>query len=82
MADDIAPILPDRAALEERARKAGVDLDALSDLARVRLLREFYTPSERKALEAKSRAEIAEDMQRYNAFVEKHGFWNAGIKPW
>lgn len=82
MADDIAPILPDKTSLEERARSAGVNLDALSDVARVRLLREFYTPAERKALEAKNRAEIAEDMERYNAFVEKHGFWNAGIKPW
>lgn len=82
MADDVAPILPDPAALEERARKAGIELDSLSYLARGRLIREFYTPEERAALEAMNRAEIAEDAKRYNAYVEKYGIWNSKIRGW
>jgi hypothetical protein len=82
MADDAAPILPDDHALAERARKAGVDIDALSDLARIRLLREFYTPSERKAAEAKAKAEWPEVVRQYNDWVDENGFWNASIKPW
>lgn len=82
MADDVAPILPDESALAARARAAGVNLDALDYLARIRRLREFYTPDERAALEAMNRAEIAEDAKRYNAYVERYGIWNSKIRGW
>ena len=82
MADDATPIFPDQAVLTERARKAGVDLTALSDLARIRLLREFRTQDEKRALLARAHAEMAEDAKLYSAHLEENGFWNAGIKPW
>ncbi len=83
MADDARPALfPDQATLENRARAAGVDLDALSDIARLRLLTEFRTEAEQQALAASARARLEEDARRYNAHLEQHGFWNAEIKPW
>jgi hypothetical protein len=26
--------------------------------------------------------EHAEDIERYNAYVEKYGFWNKSVRPW
>ena len=82
MADDVKPILPDRAQLEARARKAGINLETLSELARSRLVREFYTSAELAQIEKQSRAEIAEDVRRYNEYVARFGIWNAKFRGW
>lgn len=82
MADDIAPIVPDEATLERRARDAGVPMDKLSDFARFSVLRAFRTPAERHAAEAQAKANWAVIVEQYNAWVDENGFWNADIKPW
>lgn len=82
MADDAAPIVPDETTLEARARAAGVDLGALGDLARLDVLRSFYTAAERRTAEAAAKKKWAPVVQQYNAWVDANGFWNADIKPW
>lgn len=84
MADDLAHIsvLPDEAVLTERARAAGVDVDALPYLTRRARLRDFRTEAEQSALDAKFRAAIDEDIRLYNARFEKYGVWNAKFRGW
>jgi hypothetical protein len=82
MADDASPIFSDEAILTQRARKAGIDIESISEVARVRLLREFRTDEEKRALAEQGAETMEEDARRYNAHVEKYGFWNAHIRPW
>ena len=82
MADDATPILPDQAVLNERAKRAGIDLEALPDIARIRRLRELRTDAEKKALAERQHVEIEEDARRYNAYVDRYGIWNAKIRGW
>lgn len=73
---------PGDEALEARARAAGVDLDALTELERIRKLREFLTPAELDAIVSLTRARLKEDARIYNEMIERDGLWNEDFRPW